>query len=345
PKKRTGKKTAVIGSGPAGLAAADNLNKYGHNVTVFEKDHQIGGLLRYGIPDFKLEKRVIDRRINILKKEGIKFIAGVEAGVDYPVSKLKKDFNAVCLAIGSRVPRDLRVKCRRLKGIYFAIEFLTQTNIRVFGQKIHSNTLIDAGDKNVVVIGGGDTGADCIGTANRQGARSVIQIEVMPRPPQSRTKDHPWPGYPLLLKTSTSHEEGAERYWSILTKEFIADKKGNVNKIACVRIEFVTNGKDPGGEIKEIPGSEFEIDADMVILAVGFLHPRHEGLLDKLKVKYDPRGNVAADKNYMTSVKGVFTAGDTRRGQSLIAWAIAEGRAAAKAIDQYLSIRMRPKII
>jgi glutamate synthase (NADPH/NADH) small chain len=293
PQYRTGKRVAVIGSGPAGLACADELNKAGHNVTVFEKDDKIGGILRYGIPDFKLDKRVLDRRISILEKEGIEFKTSSFVGMD-AVQHLKKDFDAICLAGGSRVPRDLKIEGRDLKGIHFAMDYLIEANKKTFG--------INAKGKKVVVIGGGDTGADCVGVANRQGASCVVQIELLPEPPKSRPQNQPWPRYPSILKTSTSHEEGAERKWSVTTKKFIGEN-GAVKKLLC-----------------ETAGREFEIEADMVILAMGFLRD----------------DNVKTDKNYMTSKKGVFSAGDMRRGQSLVVWAINEGRAAAEAIDKYL---------
>jgi glutamate synthase (NADPH/NADH) small chain len=333
-KKRTGKKIAVIGSGPTGLAAADQLNKAGHEVTVFEKDDKIGGILRYGIPDFKLEKTIIDRRAKLLAKEGIKFKPGVEAGTDILTSKLKKDFDAICLAGGSRVPRDLKIDGRELDGIYFAMDFLIQANRCASGEKIAPDKIINAKGKKVVVIGGGDTGADCVGTSHRQGASCVVQIEVLPQPPECRTKEYPWPKYPLLLKTSSSHEEGGERHWAVLTKKF-SGKNGHVTKLSCVRVEF--NKDDKGCPVmQEVPRSEFAIETDMVILAVGFLHPEHNKLLKDLGVQFDHRGNVKTDASYATSAKGVFSAGDMRRGQSLIVWAISEGRRAAYSIDKYL---------
>jgi len=321
PKKRTNKSVAVIGSGPAGLSCADQLNKAGHLVTVFEKDDRIGGILRYGIPDFKLEKRIIDRRLSIWKKEGIKFITSTDVGVDYKVSKLLKTFDAVCLAGGSRQPRDLKIEGRDIKGIYFAMHYLTQANRLVAGEKIHSKDIIDAKSKRVLVIGGGDTGADCVGTAHRQGASCVVQIEVLPKPPECRTCEHPWPKYPVILKTSTSHEEGGIREWSVSTKKFIGEG-GHVKKVLCER-----------------DGKEFGIEADMVLLAMGFVHPEHNSLLKELGLEYDSRGNVKTNDNFMTSRRGVFSAGDMRRGQSLIVWAISEGRRAAYHIDTHLSGR------
>ncbi len=333
PKKRTGKKIAVIGSGPAGLACADQLNKAGHNVTVFERDDKAGGILRYGIPNFKLDKAVLDRRIKIWKKEGIVFKMSVDVGEGYKVSKLKKDFDAIVLAGGSRVPRDLKIPGRELYGIHFAMDYLVQSNKRLAGENIHFSKLIDAKNKKVVVIGGGDTGADCVGTAHRQGASCVVQIELLPQPPECRTKDFPWPKYPMLLKTSTSHQEGGDRHWSVSTKKFTGGD-GRVQKLSCVKVEI---GRDDKGcmMIKDVPGSGFEIEADLVILALGFMHPE-KGLISGLGVELDPRGNVKTDEHYLASVKDVFAAGDMRRGQSLIVWAISEGRRAAHSIDKYL---------
>lgn len=335
PKKRTGKTIAVVGSGPSGLACADQLNKAGHKVIVLEKDDLAGGIMRYGIPDFKLEKWIIDRRLDILRKEGIEFITGTNVGVDYPVSKLFKKFDAVCLAGGSRVPRDLTIEGRFLSGIHFAMDYLSQSNRRVAGKKISSEKLIDAKGKKVLVIGGGDSGADCVGTANRQGAFCVVQIEVLPKPSECRTGDFPWPKYPIILKTATSHEEGGERKWAVLTKKF-SGTEGRIKKVLCAEIDF--SQKDAKGcpIMKELPSSEFEIEADLVILAVGFLHPEHNGLLKELNVELDNRGNVKTDANQMTSIEGVFSAGDMRRGQSLIVWAISEGRSCARSIDRYL---------
>lgn len=333
-ESRTGKRIAVVGSGPAGISSADQLNRLGHSVVVFEKDNKPGGVMRYGIPDFKLEKWVLDRRINILEKEGIKFITGVNVGINYEVSKLLEEFDAVCLAGGSRVPRDLKIEGRELKGIHFAMDYLTQQNKRVSGENF-SEDLIDAKGKKVVVIGGGDTGSDCIGTAHRQGASSVVQIEIMPKPEECRTDDYPWPSYPMILKTSTSHEEGGERYWSLLTKNFVG-KNGWVGKIVCKKVKFSEAGKKGCSLMKEIPGSEFEIDAGLVVIAAGFLHPAHDGLVDNLGVEKDERGNVKTNGNFMTSVKNVFSAGDMRRGQSLVVWAINEGRRCAEAIDRFL---------
>jgi glutamate synthase (NADPH/NADH) small chain len=334
-KNRTAKQVAVIGSGPAGLSCAAQLNYAGHKVVVFERDNQPGGILRYGIPDFKLEKNILDRRINIWKKEGVVFKTGVNVGVDYPAKKLLEDFDAVCLAGGSRAPRDLLIPGRELKGIYFAMDYLSQSNRRVSKENIPEAELIDAKGKQVVIIGGGDSGADCLGTAHRQGAACVVQIEVMPRPAECRSQEQPWPKYPLLLKASSSHQEGGERHWAVLTKSFVGDK-GLVKKLSCVKVEFEPQVKGGCPAMREVAGSQFEIKADLVILAVGFLHPEHTGLLDDLKVKFDPRGNVLTQDNYMTSIEKVFSAGDMRRGQSLVVWAISEGRRCAYFIDKYL---------
>ncbi|MDD5730250.1 MAG: glutamate synthase subunit beta [Candidatus Omnitrophica bacterium] len=334
PKKRTGKKAAVIGSGPAGLSCADQLNKAGHKVTVFEKDDLLGGILRYGIPDFKLEKKLIDRRIDLLRKEGVEFKTGINLLENNEVKQLKKEFDAVCLAVGSRHPRDLKIEGRELKGIYFAMEYLIQSNKRINGEKISVDQLMDARGKKVVVIGGGDTGADCVGVAHRQGADCVVQIELFPAPPECRTPNMPWPKYPMLLKTSTSHEEGGRREWAVSTRKF-SGENGKVKKLSCVKVK---HAKDDKGcpVIQELPGTEFEIEADLVILAMGFLHAEHSGLLEELKVEFDSRGNIKTDEDYMSSVKGIFSAGDARRGQSLIVWAISEGRRAAHSIDKFL---------
>ena len=335
PKKRTGKHVAVVGSGPAGLACADQLNKAGHDVVVFERDDKVGGILRYGIPEFKLEKRILDRRLKILKKEGIVFKTSIDVGTNYEVSKLRKDFDVVSLTGGSGVPRDLDIEGRGLKGIYFAMDFLIQSNRIASGEKIPKKDLIDLRDKKVIVIGGGDTGADCVGVAHRGGAACVVQIEVLPQPPECRTDDIVWPNYPMLLKTSTSHKEGGERHWSVLTKSF-AGEGGVVKKLSCIEVEFPEVDGQGCPMMKEVPNSEFQIDADCVILAIGFLHPEHRGLLKGLNVELDKRGNVKTDDGYMTSIKGIFSAGDMHRGQSLIVWAIHEGRSAAHHIDKYL---------
>jgi glutamate synthase (NADPH/NADH) small chain len=304
------------------------LNKAGHKVTVFERDNKPGGILRYGIPDFKLEKWILDRRIKLLEKEGIVF--KTKTAVD---SK-PKGFDAIVLAGGSRVPRDLSMPGRDLKGIHFAMDYLSQANKVIEGEKISDDKLITAKGKKVVVIGGGDTGADCVGVAHRQGAKCVIQIELFPQPSTCRPKDMPWPKYPLLLKTSTSHEEGGERKWSISTKAFLGENK-KVKKLSCINVEFEKDSKGCP-VIKEVAGSEFQIPADLVVLALGFLHPEKKGLVEALGLEHDQRGNVKTDDNYMTSQKGVFAAGDMRRGQSLIVWAISEGRRCAHNVDKYL---------
>lgn len=335
PEKRTGKKVAVIGSGPAGLSCAAQLNRAGHHVVVFERDRKLGGILRYGIPDFKLEKPVLDRRINLWRKEGIAFENNINVGVDYPASKLKKEFDAICLTGGSRQPRDLTIEGRELKGIHFAMDYLCQSNMRLEGAVISEEELIDAKGKKVVIIGGGDTGSDCVGTVHRQGASCVVQLEVLGKPPDCRTDSCPWPNYPMLLKISSSHEEGGERHWSILTKKFVG-RQGKVKRLLCAKAEFIKEANNPRPTMREIPRSAFEIDADLIILAIGFIHPEHPGLLEKLKLDFDARGNVKTDDTLMTSKKGIFTAGDMHRGQSLIVWAISEGRQAAHYIDKYL---------
>ena len=334
PRKRSGRNIAVVGSGPAGLSCAAQLNRAGHKVIVFERDNKPGGILRYGIPDFKLDKKILDRRIAIWKKEGVEFGTGIEIGRDYAARELLREFDAVCLAGGSRVPRDLNIEGRDLKGIYFAMDYLVQSNRRVGGEYIPGADIIDARGKRVVVIGGGDTGADCVGTAHRQGASCIIQIELMPQPPECRPKEQPWPQYPMILKTSSSHEEGGERRWSVLTKKFTG--YGNaLKKISCAQAGFERNASGCN-VINEIPGSEFEIEADMVILALGFLHPERQGLIGDLGLKLDARGNLSTGADLMTSKKGVFAAGDMRRGQSLVVWAISEGRRVAHEIDNYL---------
>lgn len=335
PQKRTGKKVAVIGSGPAGLSCAAQLNRAGHEVVVYERDDKAGGILRYGIPDFKLEKRIIDRRLTLMKEAGIKFITSVNVGEEYDPGKLVQENDAICLAIGARQPRDLEIEGRDLAGIHFAMDYLMQSNKRISEEIIAQDELIDAKGKKVVVIGGGDTGSDCVGTANRQGASCVVQIEVMPRPQECRTEDYPWPVYPLLLKTTSSHEEGGDRHWAVLTKKFIG-KDGSLKKMECTRVQF----GDPNGKgcpvMKELPDSKFEIEADLALLAIGFLRPEQKGLLSHLGLEIDGRGNVKTDDDFMTSKKKVFAAGDMHRGQSLIVWAISEGRKAAHGIDKYL---------
>lgn len=334
PSVKTDKKIAIVGSGPAGLAAAAQLNYAGHHVTVFERADEIGGLLRYGIPDFKLDKQVLDRRINLMIEEGVKFQTNVEVGSTLTVEQLREENDAIVLTGGSTIPRDLPIPGRHLKGVHFAMDFLTQQNQRVSGKKVNGEEIWATG-KKVVVIGGGDTGSDCVGTSNRHGAKSVTQIEILSKPPKDRTESMPWPSWPMILRTSTSHEEGCERKWSIVTKEFIGDEQGNLKamKIAEVEIKKSESGKAPA--FVEIPGTEKEIPCELALLAMGFLHPQHTGLLDQLAVDYDDRGNVKAT-HFQTSVEGIFAAGDMRRGQSLVVWAISEGREAARAVDQYL---------
>jgi glutamate synthase (NADPH/NADH) small chain len=327
PAQRTGKKVAIVGSGPAGLAAADQLNQQGHTVTVFERDLEAGGLLRFGIPDFKLEKWVVERRIQLLTEEGIVFKTKTNVGVDVKGETLLKDFDAVVLSGGSTIPRDLPIPGRDLKGVHFAMEFLTQQN-REISDLPEKESLIKATGKNVVVIGGGDTGSDCVGTSNRHGAKSVTQIEILGMPPTDRTETNPWPEWPMTLRTSSSHEEGCERKWSLMTKEFVGEK-GKLTGLKVVEASF------ENGKMREAPGTEQIMPCELVLLAAGFVHPQSEGILSQLGVKLDERGNVATT-NYSTSVSTVFAAGDMRRGQSLVVWAIAEGRQAAKAVGVFL---------
>ena len=325
--RKTGKHVAVVGSGPAGMAAAQQLARAGHAVTLFEKDDRIGGLLRYGIPDFKMEKHLIDRRIKQMEAEGVVFKPGSHVGVSISVDKLLKDHDAVILSGGAQVPRDLPVPGRELKGIHFAMEFLAQSNKRVAGDTIPIEIAISAKGKHAVVVGGGDTGSDCIGTSIRQGAASVTQLEIMPRPPEHENKPLVWPYWPLKFRTSSSQEEGCARDFAVATKSFGGNGAGQVTTQKLVRLE---NGK-------EVEGSAFDLQADLVLLAMGFVHPTHDGLLTNLGVKLDGRGNVQADTiKYQTSVSKVFTAGDMRRGQSLVVWAIREGRQAARSVDEFL---------
>lgn len=349
PKHRTGKKVAVIGSGPAGLAAAAQLNQAGHSVTVFERDDKIGGLLRYGIPDFKMEKWVIDRRLKLMEAEGIEFKTNVEIGTTIPVDELKESYDVLLVATGSVVPRDLPVEGRDLNGIHFAMDYLWQQNKRVSDGEVtasdfaanrpeyqlHRATTIDAKDKHVVVIGGGDTGSDCIGTANRQGAKSIRQIELLDKPPLERSPDNPWPEWPRTLRSSSSHEEGVERFWALQTKSFEGDAEGKVTGIKLVEIEWEKPAPGQRPEYKEVIGSEQTWPCDLALLAIGFTGPQKSGLIEQLGLELDNRGNIKAQK-YQTSVENVFTAGDARRGQSLVVWAIAEGREAAHAVDTYL---------
>ncbi len=334
PFRRTGKKVAVVGTGPAGLAAAQQLARAGHRVIAYEKNAKAGGLLRYGIPDFKLDKGVIDRRLSQMHAEGVRFRVNSHVGVNVPAEKLLEDFDAVVLTGGSEQPRDLPVPGRELDGVHFAMDFLTQQNRRVGGEIINGGPQLTAEGNHVVVIGGGDTGSDCVGTSNRHGAASVTQIELMPKPPETPDKLVTWPNWPMRLRTSTSHDEGCERDWAIATKGFVGEN-GKVTALKAVRVEWVQ--EDGQWKMNEIEGSEFEIKADLVLLAMGFVNPVQEGMLDALGVAYDPRGNVEANTDdYRTSIDKVFAAGDMRRGQSLIVWAIREGRQAARAVDEYL---------
>jgi len=334
PETRSGNHVAVVGSGPAGLAAADQLNRAGHWVTVFERADRIGGLLRYGIPEFKLEKRVLDRRLELLSREGVRFRTGVNVGVDVPVTELRSQFNAIVLAGGATRPRDLAVPGRELKGIHFAMEYLTLQNRRLEGDAIPDDHFITAKDKHVVIIGGGDTGADCLGTTHRQGARSVHQLELLPRPPETRADGNPWPLWPNIFRVSSAHEEGGERLYSIATERFSGDERGYVTTLHAGQVEMVSqNGRT---EFRPVAQSASEIKADLVLLAMGFVGPEKSGMLDQLGVRMTERGNVWRDERWMTSVPGVFTAGDMQRGQSLIVWAIAEGRSCARAVDEYL---------
>jgi len=332
---KTGKTVAVVGSGPAGLAAAAQLSKAGHEVTVYERDDKPGGLLRYGIPDFKLEKWVIDRRLDIMKQEGVVFKCNAEVGGNVPTDELKS-YDAIVLAGGSTIPRNLNIPGRELKGVHFAMEFLKQQNKRV-GESVFEEADILATEKNVLVIGGGDTGSDCVGTSNRHGAKTITQFELMPQPPASRSAAMPWPTYPMVLKTTSSHEEGCQRFWSINTKSFIGDEHGNLKGALVVDLAWETDAMGRPVKFAEVPGSEREIPCELALLAMGFLHPQHDGLLKQLGVALDARGNVnAAEGDYQTSLDNVFVAGDMRRGQSLVVWAISEGRECARKVDEYL---------
>lgn len=346
PNIRTGKKVAVVGSGPSGLAAAAQLNYAGHQVTVFERDEKPGGLLRYGIPDFKLEKWVIDRRIEVMQEEGVEFRCHANVGKNISVHDLLRNYDAIVLCGGSTVPRNLPIPGREFKGVHFAMDFLKQNNKRVdrkdfFAHKdIESNILAEevvATGKNVIVIGGGDTGSDCVGTSNRHKAASVTQFELLPMPPKERTEAMPWPSYPMLLKTTTSHEEGANRHWSIATKEFRGDENGNLKSLVVIDLEWKTPEPGKPAQFTEVPGSEREMPCELALLAMGFLHPQHEGLLQELDVELDNRGNIkASDLEYKTTIPKIFAAGDMRRGQSLVVWAISEGRECARKVDEFL---------
>ena len=334
PKVRTGKTVAVIGSGPAGLACAAQLNKAGHTVTVFERADRIGGLLTYGIPDFKLEKSLVQRRLDLMAEEGIHFKPNSHVGFNVPVDELRQKFDVLVLCGGATQARDLPVPGRELDGIHFAMEFLPQQNKRAAGEVV-SGKEVTAKGKHVVILGGGDTGSDCHGTAIRQGALSVRSWELLPKPPAERTSSMPWPYWPMILRTSTSHEEGGERDWSVSTKYF-SGSQGKVKKLHAVRIEFGPADGTGRRPMNDVPGSEFEVRADLVLLALGFLGPEQNGVIQQLGLKLDGRGNVAADRDYMTSVPGIFSAGDMRRGQSLVVWAISEGRQCARGVDKFL---------
>ena len=335
---KSGKKVAIVGSGPAGMACAQQLARAGHDVTLFEKNDRIGGLMRYGIPDFKMEKRLIDRRVEQMQAEGVTFRTSTHVGTDITTAELMNGFDAVALTGGSEQPRDLPVTGREQEGVYFAMQFLPQQNRREAGDTVAADLSITAKDKHVIVIGGGDTGSDCIGTSIRQGCKSVTQLEILPKPPEKEDKGLIWPNWPNKMRTSSSQEEGTVRDWCVASKEFIGDN-GKVSKIRCVRVEWKKDDQD-AWQMNEIEGSEFELDADLVLLAMGFIHPVHEGMLNDLGVDYDGRGNVKGNTEgadaYKTSINKVFAAGDMRRGQSLVVWAIREGRQCARAIDEFL---------
>jgi len=338
PRHRSGKRVAVVGSGPAGLACAQQLARAGHNVALYEKNDRSGGLLRYGIPDFKLDKKIIDRRMAQMKAEGVRFHSNTHVGVDLSVNYMLENFDAVALTGGCETPRDLPVPGRDLGGIHFAMDFLRTNSRRVQGSVVPDEEFISAQGKHVVVIGGGDTGSDCIGTSNRHGATSITQIEILSQPPEKEDKALTWPNWPHKMRTSSSHEEGCNRLWDVVTKEFVDDGHGRVKAVRCMKVSWkMVDGK---WNMEEIPGSEFELKAELVTLAMGFVHPVFQGMLEEFSVTLDARGNVGAttdgDKAYQTSVEGVFSAGDMRRGQSLVVWAIREGRQCAAAIDRFL---------
>ena len=340
-KMRTGKKVAVVGSGPAGLAAAQQLCRAGHSVVVYEKADRIGGLLRYGIPQFKLEKHIIDRRLEQMSAEGVKFVTGADVGKNVSVQDLRHECDAVVLAGGAEHPRDLNVPGRELKGIHFAMEYLPQQNRRCLGDVLNPEVEILATGKRVVIIGGGDTGADCLGTCHRQKPLSVHQFEIMPKPPDERSPLTPWPMWPMQLRIEGAHEEGGVRDWSLATTRFSGSDEGEVKQLHAVRV-------GPPPKFEPIPGTEFTMEADLVLIARGFFGPVRNGMIEQLGVALDQRGNVATDQNYMSSVPGVFAAGDMRRGQSLVVWAISEGRKAAAAVDTYLRatpVRIVPSVV
>jgi len=334
PSHRTGKRIAVVGSGPAGLAAAAQLNRAGHTVEVFERSDRIGGLLMYGIPDFKLEKSIVERRLKQMRDEGVVFHVNANVGVNVAVDDLRRDFDAIVLAGGATAARDLPIPGRELRGIHLAMDFLPQQNRKVAGDHV-ANQILATG-KNVVILGGGDTGSDCLGTSNRQGAKQVYQFELLPKPPDSRTTEvAPWPYWPMILRSSSSHEEGVQRDWSVSTKSFSGDADGNVRKLHGVRLEW-NKGENGRMQMVEVPGSEFAIDCELVLLAMGFLGPEKPGMIEQLGVRLDERSNVSVGADYQSSVPGVFACGDMRRGQSLVVWAIWEGREAARGVDAFL---------
>ena len=333
PAARTGKRVAVVGSGPAGLAAAEQLNRAGHSVIVFERADRIGGLLRYGIPEFKMEKRFLDRRLELMRKQGVVFQTSAHVGVNVPVADLRRDFDAIVLAGGACAPRDLPIPGRELGGIHFAMDYLTLQNRRCEGDAIADEAFISARGKRVVIIGGGDTGADCLGTVHRQGAVSVHQFELLPRPPDTRAPDNPWPQWPNIFRVSSAHEEGGERVYAVSTQRFVGDG-GRVKRLEAVKVDMVREAGRP--DFRPVPGSEFTLDVELVLLALGFVGPEKPGMLTDLGIKLTERGNVWRDDRWMTSVPGVFACGDMQRGQSLIVWAIAEGRSAARGVDAYL---------
>jgi glutamate synthase (NADPH/NADH) small chain len=331
--RATGKRVAVVGSGPAGLACAQQLARAGHAVTLYERSDRVGGLLMYGIPDFKMEKHLVHRRVEQMKAEGVEFVTSCRVGFDITGEEMRAKYDAIALTMGATKPRDLPIPGRELRGIHFAMDFLPLQNKRNQGDHIPDDVFISAKGKRVVILGGGDTGSDCLGTSNRQGALSVHQYELLPMPPESRTMDMPWPDWPMILRTSTSHEEGVNRDWSINTKKF-SGHNGQVTKLHGIRLNW-QRASDGRMAMEEIPDSDFELDCDLVLLALGFLGPEPEGIISQLGLKLDPRSNVLCD-NYQSSVPGVFAAGDTRRGQSLVVWAIWEGRESARAVDAYL---------
>lgn len=337
PAVRRREKVAVVGSGPAGLAVADTLNRMGFNVTVFDSAKRAGGILRYGIPDFKLEKSVLDRRLSLMEQEGVRFETAVTVGEDLSYRYMQQRFDAICLSGGSRTPRDLAVPGRELSGIHFAMDYLVQQNKRLAGEEVAPGTEISAAGKRVIVLGGGDTGSDCLGTATRQGAESVCQFEIMPKPPACRTEKMPWPAWPNILRESSSHKEGGERRWSVSTRRFLGNE-GRVERLECVEVDWVA-GLDGRMAPKELPGTEFEVAADLVLLALGFVGPARNKIVDDLAIEKDRAGNVKVDENHMTSAPGIFAAGDMARGQSLVVRAIADGRETARGIAKYLEGR------